>query len=249
MNYVRGRPFSALHATSALRRLSTHTTTPHTMSKDVRLHDATIVKLTADEWATLNPVLRNRDMGINTTTGEVRWGPGTWNECSSLGNAYAVRVATAAPVTIATDLLPGDTIDGVVLEDGDLVLVKDQGSASPSAAETNGVYLVAATPVRATVFNTWNEHVGSLLLVKSGTTNGGKQFRCAVAAGGTLNSTAITYTQSGQGPLTLAGYKQLAAGAPNKTTPAAGDIIPLEDAVSGQIKYCTVAQLGAVINV
>lgn len=219
-----------------------------TMAKN---HQPVIIKKTAAEWAAVTAleVLKKNEIGVNTTTGEQRHGPGHWKDIPSLGDAYAVRVATTAAITIATGLNAGDTIDGVVLAAGDLVLVKDQASASPSAPEANGVYVVGSSPARAAAFNTWNEHVGSLIVVKEGTTNAGRQYRCNVATGGTLNTTSITYTISAAGPLTLAGYKQLAANVPNKSTPVDADVIMLEDGVTGQVKYCTVAQLRTVVNV
>lgn len=215
----------------------------------IRTHNLDLVALTSAQWASINPELTARDLGYNKTTGEFRVGPGYWGDLATLGNAYAVRAATTGAITISTGLNAGDTIDGVVLAAGDLVLVKDQASASPTAPEANGIYVVGSSPARAAAFDTWNEHVGSLIVVKEGTTNADRQYRCNVASGGTLGTTSITYTLSGAGPLSLAGYKQLAANVPNKGTPVSGDLIMLEDSVTGQIKYCTVAQLQTVINV
>src|SRR3990167_8472596 len=46
-----------------------------------------------------------------------------------------VRAATTANITIATALNNGDTLDGLTLADGELVLVKNQTTASQ-----NGIY-------------------------------------------------------------------------------------------------------------
>ncbi len=63
---------------------------------------------------------------------------------ANLGKRSRVRAATTANITIAGALNNGDTLDGVTLATGDLVLVKDQTTAAQ-----NGVYVVGATPVRA----------------------------------------------------------------------------------------------------
>jgi hypothetical protein len=86
----------------------------------------------------------------------------------------AVRVATTANIVIATSLNAGDTLDGITLANGDRVLVKDQ-----TAAETNGIYIVSATPTRSTDFDQLSpidEINGSLVAVQEGTVNAGKVF-------------------------------------------------------------------------
>ena len=54
-----------------------------------------------------------------------------------------VRCATTANITIASALNAGDSIDGVVLAEGDRVLVKNQSTASQ-----NGIYIAGGTPAR-----------------------------------------------------------------------------------------------------
>jgi hypothetical protein len=86
----------------------------------------------------------------------------------------AVRAATTANITIATDLNSGDIIDGVTLADGDRVLVKDQGTTSQ-----NGIYVVGATPARSTDFDSVtpiDEINGAMVPVEEGTANAGKIF-------------------------------------------------------------------------
>lgn len=108
---------------------------------------------------------------------------------TTAGKRRRVRAATTANITISTALNNGDTLDGVTLATGDLVLVKDQ-----SAPEQNGVYVVGATPARDGEFDTYNEHPGSIITVEEGTVNADKVFMCTSNDGGTLNTTAITFT-------------------------------------------------------
>jgi hypothetical protein len=107
---------------------------------------------------------------------------------AGLAKRSNVRVATTANITIATALNNGDSIDSVVLSDGDKVLVKSQ-----SSAEQNGIYVVGSTPARDSLFDTYDEHVGALIHVEEGSTNGDKLFHCTSNAGGTLDTTAITF--------------------------------------------------------
>lgn len=108
----------------------------------------------------------------------------------------SVKVATTAAITISTDLNAGDTIDGIVLVNGDKVLVKNQTPASD-----NGVYVVSASPTRSTDFDTgWNgtsgeiKH-GAVWYVTQGLDNGDKGFTTTIAGGGnvTIGSTAINF--------------------------------------------------------
>lgn len=85
---------------------------------------------------------------------------------SGLDVKASVRVATTANITISTALNSGDTIDGVTLANGDRVLVKDQSTKSE-----NGIWVVAATPVRATDADSAGElSGGSFTFVEEGAT-------------------------------------------------------------------------------
>lgn len=79
------------------------------------------------------------------------------------------RAATTANITIATALNAGDVIDGVTLADGDRVLVKNQTTGTE-----NGVYVVAATPVRSAEWAVGESVVGFCARVYAGTANAGR---------------------------------------------------------------------------
>lgn len=118
----------------------------------------------------------------------------------SLGKRNRVRVATTANITIATALNSGDTLDGVTLADGDLVLVKDQ-----TAPEQNGVYVVGASPARFIEFDAYDEHPGTMIGVDEGSIGADTLWVCWSNRGGTLNTTAITFTKLSVQPYTAGG--------------------------------------------
>jgi hypothetical protein len=102
-----------------------------------------------------------------------------------------VRVATTADITIATALNVGDTIDGVVLADGDRVLVKDQGTGSQ-----NGIYVAGASPARDYDVSTDDPDIrGSLIYVRDGTANGGKLFRSTNLTLPTIGTTSLVFAE------------------------------------------------------
>jgi len=118
----------------------------------------------------------------------------------SIRGSIRVRVATTANITVSTALNSGDTLDGITLADGDLVLVKDQSSASG-----NGIYIVATSPYRhpdfaATERNAtaaYDTHPGIIVTVSEGTTNADTVWLCASDKGGTLDTTAISFLAIG----------------------------------------------------
>lgn len=81
---------------------------------------------------------------------------------------FRVRAASTANVTLS-GLDAGQTLDGVTLEEGDRVLLKDQTTASQ-----NGVYVINAdtvAPTRATDFPAGYKAQGAVVKVTEGTAN------------------------------------------------------------------------------
>lgn len=101
-----------------------------------------------------------------------------------------VRVATTANVNLSTGLENGDTIDGVTLATGDLVLVRAQSTASQ-----NGIYTVPASGAasRASVADTGAEVRSAVILVSEGTTYANQLFLNTNTSAITLGSTSVTY--------------------------------------------------------
>jgi hypothetical protein len=104
------------------------------------------------------------------------------------------RVATTASINLAS--APA-TIDGVTLAAGDRVLVKNQ--AAPAA---NGVYVwngVGVPMTRALDYAVYDNLANGLITVDQGTAHADTLWYCTSNAGGTLNTTAVTYVAFGGG--------------------------------------------------
>lgn len=88
------------------------------------------------------------------------------------------------------------TVDGVTLTAGDRVLVKNQ-----SAPAENGIYVVAASAwSRTSDADAWAELVSAYTFIEAGNTYADTGWVCTVNAGGTLGTTAVTWSQfSGAG--------------------------------------------------
>jgi hypothetical protein len=104
--------------------------------------------------------------------------------------AARVRAATTANIVIATALNNADTLDGVTLATGDLVLVKNQ-----SAPAENGIYVVGVSPARHSDFDTYDENPAALVAVMEGTAGADTLWLCTSDKGGVLGVAAITFVQ------------------------------------------------------
>jgi hypothetical protein len=116
----------------------------------------------------------------------------------------SVRVATTAPINLATDLEAGSTIDGVTLVAGNRVLVKDQ-----STATENGIYVAVASGAASRssdangTADTGELKPGTFTFVEEGSTHSDKGFVVSTNGTITIDSTSIAWTQfSGAGSFT-----------------------------------------------
>lgn len=114
----------------------------------------------------------------------------------------SAHVATTAAGTLATSFANGQTVDGIVLVTGDRILVKNQATASE-----NGIYTVNASgaPTRALDCDAWTEFMSAVVGVEMGTANADTVWMCTVDEGGTLGSTAVTFTEMPSPMQVLAG--------------------------------------------
>ena len=117
-------------------------------------------------------------------------------DSANTAQAAAAGIFWKEPVlnrTTANITLSGEqTIDGV-LTSASRILVMNQ-----TAASENGIYVTdAGAWARATPMDTWDEHVGATVNVSEGTTYADTSWICTVDAGGTLETTDITFGSLG----------------------------------------------------
>jgi hypothetical protein len=134
------------------------------------------------------------------------------NQLQGLSWKTAVRAATTAAVTLATDLENADTLDGVTLATGDRILVKNQADQTE-----NGVYIVAASgaPTRATDANSGAELVNATVFVAEGTANADKVYTQTTNATITIGASNVVFAEVNGGTVpaastTVAGKVELA---------------------------------------
>ena len=128
------------------------------------------------------------------------------------------------------------------------MLVKDQTTQS-----ANGIYVAASGAwARSLDADTWVELPAAYVFVETGTTNADNGYVCTVAAGGTLGTTAITWTQfSGSGQviagagLTKTGNSIDAIGTANRITVLA-DSIDIASTYVGQTSITTLGTISAI---
>jgi hypothetical protein len=106
---------------------------------------------------------------------------------------FAAGLSWKAPALTATSAnitLSGlQTINGVTLVAGDTVLVKDQTNPAQ-----NGIYIASATAWTYSVGgDTWNEYIGAIIFIASGSL-GGTAWYCTAQPGGTLGVTAMIWS-------------------------------------------------------
>ena len=116
----------------------------------------------------------------------------TYSQIKGVSVSNPCLVATVGLITLSGT----QTIDGIFVNDGDRVLVKNQSSASE-----NGIYIASATAwARAPDMSTWAQVPGAYVFVETGTTLADTGWVCTSNAGGTINVTAMTWSQfSGAG--------------------------------------------------
>ena len=111
----------------------------------------------------------------------------------------SVVATTTANGTLSTAFANGQSIDGVTLQTGDRILIKNQTTQSQ-----NGIYNVNASgaPSRATDMATGSNAAGAFVFVEQGTVNAENGFTCTSDTGsavvGTNNLTFAQFSGAGQ---------------------------------------------------
>jgi hypothetical protein len=103
----------------------------------------------------------------------------------------SVKAMATANVTVSN---PGtSTFDGITLTSGDRLLLNSQ-----TAPAENGIYIFngsGSALTRATDMDAWTEVPSAYTWVEQGSTNGDSGWVCTADQGGTLGTTAISFTQ------------------------------------------------------
>jgi hypothetical protein len=159
-----------------------------------------------------------------------------------LDTKASVRAATTGNITLSAP----QTIDGVAVIANDRVLVKNQTTTSQ-----NGIYVVnAGTWTRATDANSWAELVAAFTFVEEGTINKDTGWVSTVDAIGTLETTAVAFTQfsaagaytAGTG-MTATGNTFNVIGTADRIT-ANADSIDIASTYVGQTSITTLGTIG-----
>jgi fiber protein len=139
------------------------------------------------------------------------------NVAGGVVSSTTVMAASTANLTLSGT----QTVDGIALSAGNTILVKDQTTQSG-----NGIYTVAAGAwTRMTAMDTWAEVPGMLVSVQQGTVNHDTVWLSTADAGGTLGTTAITFTQ-------LPGPSDITAGAGLLRTGQVIDVVSADNSMT-----------------
>ena len=169
----------------------------------------------------------------------------TKNYVDSVAQGLDVKASVVCGTTANITLSGLQTIDGVTVTAGQRVLVKNQ-----AAPAENGIYAASATAwSRTSDADTWNELVSAFTFIEQGTTLKDTGWVCTVDAGGTLGTTAVTWSQfSGAGTytagngLSLTGTTFAAVGTTNRIS-VSGSGIDIDAAYVGQTSITTLGTI------
>lgn len=165
--------------------------------------------------------------------------------CDSVAQGLDAKASVKAATTANITLSGTQTIDGIALIAGDRVLVKNQSDPSK-----NGIWVVAAGAwARATDLASWTAVPNAFTFVEQGTTQADTGWVSISEQGGTLESTAIAWTQfSGAGSyvagngLNLSGTTFSAVGTTNRISVGAGGI----DISGSYVGQTSITTLGTI---
>lgn len=169
----------------------------------------------------------------------------TKNYVDSVAQGLDVKASVVCGTTANITLSGLQTIDGVTVTAGQRVLVKNQ-----TASAENGIYAASTTAwTRTSDADTWNELISAFTFIEQGTTLQDTGWVCTVNAGGTLGTTAVTWSQfSGAGTytagngLSLTGTTFAAVGTTNRIS-VSGSGIDIDAAYVGQTSITTLGTI------
>lgn len=115
----------------------------------------------------------------------------TKNYVDNVAQGLSVKAPSLCATTANITLVGGQVIDGVTVVAGNRVLVKNQ-----TVASQNGIYVVQTTAwTRATDMDVWTEVPSAFTFVQTGSTQADTGWVCTSDPGGTIGTTAITWSQ------------------------------------------------------
>lgn len=165
----------------------------------------------------------------------------------SVAQGLDVKASVVAATTVDITLSGLQNIDGISVQNGDRVLVKNQ-----SLPQENGIYIASASAwVRSSDADTWNDLVSAFTFVETGSTQADTGWVCTVNAGGTLGTTPVTWAQfSGAGSyvagdgLTLTGNSFSVVGTNDRISVSASGV----DIASTYVGQSSITTLGTVTS-
>ena len=139
---------------------------------------------------------------VTLTTGTISTTPSAATDIANktyvdtVAQGLDTKASVVAGTTANITLSGAQTIDGISIVATDRVLVKNQ-----TAPAENGIYVASATAwARASDMSTWTQVPGAYVFIETGTTLADTGWVCTSDAGGTINVTAMTWSQfSGAG--------------------------------------------------
>jgi hypothetical protein len=115
----------------------------------------------------------------------------TKNYVDNVAQGLDTKASCLAGTTANITLSGTQTIDGIAIVAGDRVLVKNQ-----TLPAENGIYVASASAwARSSDMNTWAEVVSAYSFIETGTTLADTGWVVTSDAGGTIDTTPITWTQ------------------------------------------------------
>lgn len=132
----------------------------------------------------------------------------------------AVRAVATSNVDISSDLVEGETLDGVTLIADDLVLLVNQSSTAQ-----NGVYTVpiSGTAARHADYDEYDNIVGRYFYAIEGTQWAKSLWRCTSTSGGTIDISDIVFQRADSGRAT----PSIAAATSIDLSYYAGDVVTI----------------------
>lgn len=195
--------------------------------------------------AEVNPTGAAIVSAIDSELGSTAWQDGGGG---SGAGTVTVRLIAVADLSVANDLDPGASLDGVTIVDGDRILLIAQAGGA-----ANGIYTASSDSVRSSGYTTWDDLVGLQVIVLEGDDYAGTTWINTNAAGGTIDTTPVEFVQTAATPTNLSVNRSNIAVTINSSTGDSAAIAAADGSNAGvmtaamQVKLASIAS-GAQVN-